>query len=111
MGLEFNRAADDALSILRHLNAAAGRLYGWFLIGSVLVGALLGGVARVAAGGVGAVPGAIAGAAGGLAFAGEIGYGLLIATLAIEGASILKGRYNLTLGLIALPVNANATVN
>jgi hypothetical protein len=94
--LEFSRAQDDALAILRHLNAAAGRLYGWFLIGSVLVGAVLGGVAGAAAGGAAAIPGAMAGAAAGLAFAGEVGYGLLLATFAIEGASVLKASYNLT---------------
>ena len=56
----------------------------------------MGGIAGAAAGGVGAVPGAIAGATSGLALAAEVGYGLLVATLIIEGASILKASYNLT---------------
>ncbi|MDO9712890.1 eCIS core domain-containing protein [Paracraurococcus lichenis] len=94
--LEFNRAADDAFSILRHLNSAAGRLYGWFLIGAVLAGAILGGIGGAAAGGAGAIPGAALGAASGFAFASEVGYGLLLATLAIEGASIYKASYNLS---------------
>ncbi len=94
--LEFSRATDDLLSILRHLNAAAGRLYGWFAIGAILVGAILGGIGGAAAGGVGAVPGAIAGAGSGLALAGDVGLVLLATTVAIEGASILKAAYNLS---------------
>jgi len=87
--LEFNRAADDALSILRHLNAAAGRLYGWFLIGSVLVGTIAGAVGGE---GIGALPGAAAG----LAFAADVGMVLLATTISIEGSSMLKAAYNLT---------------
>jgi hypothetical protein len=93
--LEFSRAVDNVLAVLRHLNSAAGRLYGWFLLGSVFVGAVLGAIGGAAAGGVGAAPGALAGAGAGLALAGEVGYGLLIATLAIEFSSILKASANL----------------
>lgn len=89
-------AVDHVLAVLRHLNAAAGRLYGWFLVISVLVGAVVGGVAGTALGGPAGAPGAAAGAAGGLQFAAEVGLWMLIATLAVEGASILKSAYNLT---------------
>ncbi|HEY6352711.1 MAG TPA: DUF4157 domain-containing protein [Candidatus Angelobacter sp.] len=93
--LNFNAAGDDATAILRHLNAAAGRVYGWLLLASVLIGAIIGAVGGAAAGGVGAIPGAVAGAAAGLEFAGSVGYVLLISTIAIEGVSILKAAANL----------------
>jgi hypothetical protein len=97
--LDFNRMADDGLGILRHLNAAAGRLYLWFLVGAVLTGAALGGAAGVL-GGPGApatVPaGMLAGAAAGLELAGSVGYGLLIATVAVEGLSVSQAMSNLT---------------
>lgn len=94
--LRISDAIDHILAVLRHLNSALGRLYGWFLVGSVLVGAALGATGGAAAGGAPAAPGAAAGAAGGLAFAGKVGMGLLIATFIIEGASIAKAGYNLS---------------
>jgi hypothetical protein len=86
--LRFSKAIDDILAVERGVNSILGSLYGWFFIASVLVGAILGGIFGV---GAGAIPGAAAGAA----FAGEVGEGLLIATVAIESASILKSVYNL----------------
>ncbi|MBL9136512.1 MAG: hypothetical protein JNK85_11615 [Verrucomicrobiales bacterium] len=94
--LRINDSIDHLLAALRHLNSALGRLYGWFFIASVLVGTGLGLAAGTAAGGVGAGPGAAAGATAGLAFAGEVGLGLLISTLAVELLSIVKSGYNLT---------------
>jgi hypothetical protein len=93
--LELGAALDDLLAMLRYVNAAAGRLYGWFFLASVLVGMIGGGIAGAAAGGVGAVPGALAGAAAGASFAGSVGIGLLVSTLVIEGASIEKAGFNL----------------
>jgi len=92
---DYSALLDAGLAIMRHFNAAIGRLYGWILIASVLIGAVLGGVAGAAAGGVGAIPGALAGASAGLGVAAEIGYGLLIAILIIEGLSIAKASWNL----------------
>jgi hypothetical protein len=95
--LEFSRVYDDYLSILRHLNSALGRLYGWFFIAVTLIGGAIGGLAGSAAGGVGAIPGALAGAAAGAELAAAVGQALLVATIAIEGVSILKSAFNLEL--------------
>jgi hypothetical protein len=89
-GGRFNAAADDVMAALRYVNSAIGRLYGWFLILSVGVGAIAGAF-------FGSAPGAGAGAAAGLAFAGEVGQGLVIATAIIEGASLAKAAINLAL--------------
>jgi len=86
--LRFSKAIDDILAVERGVNSILGSLYGWFFIASVLVGAILGGIFGV---GAGAIPGAVAGAA----FAGEVGEGLLLATVAVESASVLKAVYNL----------------
>jgi hypothetical protein len=84
----FNPALDDLLAVWRELNNAAGRLYGWFFIASVLVGAILGGVFGV---GVGALPGAAAGAS----FAAEVGGALLISVVAAETASLARAGLDL----------------
>jgi hypothetical protein len=86
--LRFSKALDDILAVERGVNSILGALYGWFFIASVLVGAILGAIFGF---GGGALPGAGAGAA----FAGEVGEGLLLASVAVEGASILKAGYNL----------------
>jgi hypothetical protein len=85
--LEFSRAIDYILAVERGVNSIVGALYGWFFIASVIVGAAIGSLA----GGVGAIPGAGAG----VAFAGEVGEGLLFATVEVETASVLKAVYNL----------------
>ena len=86
--LHFGAALDDLLAIAREANSAAGRLYGWFFIASVLVGAIAGAIVGE---GVGALPGAAAGAS----FAAEVGEVLLITTVAAEGASLLKAGVDL----------------
>lgn len=85
--LNFSKALDDILAVERSVNSILGSLYGWFFIASVLVGAIIGAFF----GGAGAIPGALAGAA----FAGEVGEALLVATVAVESASVLKSIYNL----------------
>lgn len=81
--LDLGGATDHFLAIWRLLNNVAGRLYGWFFIASVLIGAIIGGVPTA---GAGALPGAAAGAA----FALEVGEVMLISTVAAETISILK---------------------
>lgn len=85
--LEFGAAYDDLLGIWRTTNVALGRLYGWFFIGSVLIGTIIGAFF----GGAGAIPGAAAGAA----VAAKVGLGLLISTIAAEAASIQKASSDL----------------
>jgi len=81
-------AMDDLLAVLKGVNSIAGSLYGWFLIASILVGAILGGIFGV---GAGALPGAGAG----LEFALSVGEGLVIATVALETADLAKAAFNL----------------
>jgi len=81
-------AMDDYLAILKGVNAIAGALYGWFLLASVLIGAVLGGIFGV---GAGALPGAGAG----LEFALAAGEGLVAATVLIETADLAKAAFNL----------------
>jgi hypothetical protein len=92
---ELSAANDALLAVLRYVNAALGRLYGWFFLASVLIGGIGGGIAGAGAGGIGAAPGALAGAAAGLELAGAVGLGLMVSTLVIEGASIVKAGMNL----------------
>lgn len=89
--LHVSDAIDEFLGIQQKLNSIVGAVYGWFFIGSVLIGAILGGIFGV---GAGAVPGALAGAA----FAGEVGEALVIALIATEGAIILKSAVDLARG-------------
>ncbi len=86
--LNFNAAVDDLLAVWRTANSAIAHLYGWFFIGSVLVGAIIGAFF----GGAGAIPGAGLGAT----FALKVGQGMLISMIAAETASLLKAGFNLT---------------
>lgn len=88
--LNFSEAIDDLLAIWRLVNSALGRLYGWFFLASVLIGAIIGAFF----GGAGAIPGAAAGAS----FAYAAGKFLLISTIAAETASIVKAGYDLVFG-------------
>ncbi|BAY07540.1 eCIS core domain-containing protein [Calothrix sp. NIES-2098] len=88
--LEISNAIDCYLKMSQLMNGVLGNLYGWFFIGSVLIGAIIGAFF----GGAGALPGALAGAA----FAGEVGQGLVIALVATEGAVIAKSVYDLSAG-------------
>jgi hypothetical protein len=92
---QFSLAIDDVLALLRDINGIAGRLSLWLFLGLVIGYAIAGGVAGAAAGGVTAIPGALAGAGAGLAMAAKIGEAILIATVAVETATILKSVYNL----------------
>jgi hypothetical protein len=85
--MRFSKALDEILAVSRGVNSIAGALYGWFFIASVLVGTIIGAFF----GGAGAIPGFWAG----VGFAGEVGEGLLIATVGIESASIAKAIFNL----------------
>lgn len=100
---------DLPLIIWRRVNNILLHLYGWFLIASVLVGAIAGAVGGTVggailsfmAGGAGAVPGAGVGAVGGagigLGFALGVGEGLLASFVAAEGLSLLKAYLDLSL--------------
>ncbi|MDZ8055684.1 MAG: DUF4157 domain-containing protein [Aulosira sp. ZfuVER01] len=88
--LEISNAIDCYLKMSQLMNGVLGNLYGWFFIGSVLIGAIIGAFF----GGAGALPGALAGAA----FAGEVGEALVIALVATEGAVIAKSVYDLSTG-------------
>jgi Domain of unknown function (DUF4157) len=85
--LNLSGATDHLLAVWRTANNLLGRLYGWFFIASVLVGAIIGAFF----GGAGALPGAAAGAK----FALAVGQGLLISMIAAETASITKAGYDL----------------
>jgi len=85
--LNFSGATDHLLAVWRTANNALGRLYGWFFLASVLVGAIIGAFF----GGAGAIPGAAAGAK----FALLAGQYLLISTIAAEAASIAKAGIDL----------------
>jgi len=88
--LEISSATDDILAIWRLANQMIGRLYGWFFIASVLIGAIVGAFF----GGAGAIPGAAAGAKIALA----VGEGLLISTIAAETLTIGKAGFDLVHG-------------
>ena len=85
--LNINSAVDHLLAVWRTVNNMLGRLYGWFFIASVLVGAIIGAFF----GGAGAIPGAAAGAS----FALAVGEFLLLSVVAAETASIAKSGYDL----------------
>ena len=85
--LNISDAADNLLAIWRTVNSMLGRLYGWFLIASVLIGAIIGAFF----GGAGAIPGALLG----FEFAMAAGQALLISTVAAEVASIGKAGLDL----------------
>lgn len=85
--LNISDAADNLLTIWRTVNGMLGRLYGWFLIASVLIGAIIGAFF----GGAGAIPGALLG----FELAMSVGQGLLISTVAAETATIGKAGLDL----------------
>src|SRR3546814_4151970 len=74
---------------------AGGRLWGWFALAAIIIGGIWGGGFGTAGGPAGTGAGFLAGASAGLALAAQVGYGLLVATLAAEGLSILKSVANL----------------
>jgi hypothetical protein len=85
--LKVSAAVDNLLSIWRTVNNMMGRLYLWFVLASVLIGAIIGAFF----GGAGAIPGALLG----LKFAMAAGQFLLLSTIAAETASIGKAGYDL----------------
>jgi hypothetical protein len=88
--LRASAVIDHVLTMEQKLNSIMGNLYGWFFIGSVLVGTIIGAFF----GGAGAIPGALAGAA----VAGEAGEALVAALIATETLVILKGLADLAIG-------------
>jgi hypothetical protein len=88
--LKASEAIDGILTIGQKINSILGNLYGWFFIASVLIGTIIGAFF----GGAGAVPGFMAG----VAFASEVGEGLLVGLLAVEGGIIVKGIADLVTG-------------
>ncbi len=97
--LRISDAADNLLAVWRTVNSMLGRLYGWFLIASVLIGAIIGAFF----GGAGAIPGALLG----FEFAMAVGKGLLISTIAAETASIAKAGLDLVFSRQSLPEKEN----
>lgn len=85
--LNISDAGDNLLTIWRTVNGMLGRLYGWFLIASVLIGAIIGAFF----GGAGAIPGAFLG----FEVAMAAGQGLLISTIAAETVTIGKAGLDL----------------
>lgn len=85
--LNISDAADNLLTIWQTVNSMLGRLYGWFLIASVLIGAVIGAFF----GGAGAIPGALLG----FEFAMSAGQALLISTVGAETAIIGKAGLDL----------------
>ncbi|HEU4325326.1 MAG TPA: hypothetical protein VFS21_19440 [Roseiflexaceae bacterium] len=83
--------ADIPLIIWRAVNSILGRLSGWFTIGSVVVGAVIGAFF----GGAGAIPGAMAG----LAVAGKVG--LVIA--ASTAGELINSAIKVILDLFLVP--------
>lgn len=84
---EYSKVTDGGLEWFQALNVVAGTFYGWFTIGSILVGAIIGAFF----GGAGAIPGAMAG----LEFAYAVGEGMLLSMIGGETAIILKAIYDL----------------
>lgn len=93
--LEISKATDDFLKVIQLCVEIVGMFYGWIFIGLVIAYGIIGGIGGTAAGGVGAIPGALAGMGAGAAVAAEIGYVLLIAAIASEGAILAKSGVNL----------------
>jgi hypothetical protein len=85
--LNISDAADNLLTVWRTVNSMLGRLYGWFLIASVLIGAIIGAFF----GGAVAIPGALLG----FKFAMTAGQALLLSTIAAETATIGKAGLDL----------------
>ncbi len=89
--LELSKAIDDILMIDKEILALTNRFYGWVAIAIIasetVAGA--GGIGAITAG-TGTLAGAAVGFGAGLATAGSLGEGLLIATIAVDLAIILK---------------------
>ncbi|PJJ67476.1 hypothetical protein [Chryseobacterium geocarposphaerae] len=83
----FSKAVDGGLAWMQALNNVVGAFSGWITIGSVLIGGIIGAFF----GGVGAIPGIMAG----LEFAIALGEGLLISMLATEGSIITKAVFDI----------------
>jgi hypothetical protein len=83
----FSKAVDGGLAWMQTLNNVVGAFSGWITIGSVLIGGIIGAFF----GGVGAIPGIMAG----LEFATALGEGLLISMLATEGSIITKAVFDI----------------
>jgi Domain of unknown function (DUF4157)/HNH/ENDO VII superfamily nuclease with conserved GHE residues len=79
----FSQALDDFLMIEKNIVALANRFAGWVSLVIIAIPTIAGAVA-------GGPVGAVAGAGAGLATAGELGLGLLLANLAVETAVLLK---------------------
>ena len=83
----YSKAIDGGLEWFQALNNTIGAFSGWITIGSVLIGAIAGAFF----GGVGAIPGALAG----LEVAAAVGEGLLMVMIATEAGIITKAIYDL----------------
>lgn len=83
----FSKAVDGGLAWMQTLNTVVGTFSGWITIGSVLIGGIVGAFF----GGVGAIPGIMAG----LEFATAVGEGLLLSMLATESGSISKAVFDI----------------
>jgi len=79
----FSQALDDFLVIEKNIVALANRFAGWVSVVIIAIPTIAGAAA-------GGPVGALAGAGAGLATAGELGLGLLLANLAVETAVLLK---------------------
>ncbi len=86
--LDFSGAIDHLSALWRKANEALGRLYGWFVLAAVLIGAIGGAILAGPAG-------VVAGVGAALNLAMLVGKGLLISTIAAETASIAKAGYDL----------------
>jgi hypothetical protein len=75
---DIDAVADDLLFVLRHNSAAAGRIYPWFAVVALIIGAFTGPYFAAVAEAV-----------------KDVGTALLIATLAIEALSIAKAAANM----------------
>lgn len=80
---------DFPLALWRTLNNVVGLLMGYITIIVVLAEAIAGGVVGAAAGGVGAVPGFLAGAAAGLETMAAVGEFLMASFLAAESSTVI----------------------
>ncbi|GAA5084510.1 hypothetical protein GCM10023210_04390 [Chryseobacterium ginsengisoli] len=83
----FSKAVDGGLAWMQTLNNIVGAFSGWITIGSVLIGGIVGAFF----GGVGAIPGIMAG----LEFATAVGEGLLLSMLATESSIISKAVFDI----------------
>ncbi len=96
---KFSKALDDMLLLGKGFVGLLNRFYGWialFIVASETISGFAAGAAvSLPAGGTGAIPGAIAGFGAGLASAGAIGEDLLIASIVMDGAVLIKSAASL----------------